>query len=379
MPKSDDSLFKKLVFSFDCWKWPTLIKRFEDTDVLVMDQVLFDHLPLDADTLQARHVTPDAALSSLPEGIKRVFVFALHGEWAQVKALRSAYPEVSVYSMIYQLGPSCAQRPVKVPVYAHSKIKKRAPIVILSTPGSDVEFLARTMEANGLPYPKEYFGKALMNLVPAMDHFNAARYLDEVLAQSPGQRVSMIIQTDVWKLLQKQTSLSARRMQQWLKETNAKVIYFSRRDKMMQAAIHNLMARQPSRSPWDMIPKERKELKMRRKVNFHAANLVMHRMVTVEERLERFTSTLPHVKMISLEELVESPARVIEGIAQFIGQKPAKELKELDYGEHYRSIPNLESAALSYRRELIDRLGLHVNMSGSLVTKSDELIHKGKK
>jgi len=368
-----------LVTSLEAWGIPDWIARMDSTDLLVIDPPL--HTALEEyleKPLGCHSMTPAEALASRKAlRYRRILVFTLDHEMLVTRRIRSRLGDwKSVFSLQYDLGPGGSMRPLRFrPLTQPLADLGEPPVVILSSPGSDAEYLADVMEATGMGPSPEFFGGPVTALLPHLkDRFQPLRFLTAAVNRYPVVGpFSMLVQTDVLDALYQSRALTPERFQSWLTSTNAKVIYFVRRDKLMQAGLLGALSHTPYRSVWRLRPNVRRRY-FEQPFDFAATNRRLNRLMEMEAELEAQIIENEGVKMITLEDLVAKPLEVMEDIGRFLGRKLTEGVTMPAYYPVYRSMPALLRTIVAFRLELIDRLGLHINEAGSLVGQSERLL-----
>jgi hypothetical protein len=179
------------------------------------------------------------------------------------------------------------------------------------------------------------------------------------------------LQSDVLNQMIFRSNLSYRQLRKYIGKAGIKVIYFYRRDKLAQTTIQALMTNRYMRSIWHMSDRQKQNFCKKRTVSKELAWRSMLEIMDSENRLEAFFNNVADIKMITLEELRDSPLGVMQGVARFL-EVPAPETVEVsDYSKTYTEIVNLSERITQFKRMMIDRMGLHVNIEGSLTTDTE--------
>lgn len=358
------------------WSWVTFFRSLKDNTLVVMDGDILRTFDKQMDGFQCRTATPKAVDAAIDGSVKRIFVFCRVGEHALVRRLKAEYPRKSVFSMTYDMAPkSLFERPKLLHKPTPDTAKRKRPILILGAPYSDSEYLAEIIRQNGFGNPREYLDRTLGAWLMHQKDFQVARYMATVdkLYRKDGV-FDMILHTDVMHALFENTRTSWDTLLQWIRRYDAKVIYFSRRDKMAQAGFAGALDGSRFRSVWDMTPAQRKNLSPPT-LGFAESNAWLQDVLTQEAVLEEFLQQkVEDFRSVTLEELVEQPVEVLKALTMYLEEKTPKAFAVPDYREPYKAMPQLWADAVKFRHELIDRLGLHVNEAGSLVTYTDSLL-----
>lgn len=239
----------------------------------------------------------------------------------------------------------------------------KQPVILLATPGSDSDYLAALMTQAGLPCPVEYFGKPIVGISKSASHFMPARYFHGVQKTLGDTQAdfSVLLHTDVVAALVSNTRLSAERLKKWLHTSGAKIIYLRREDKLFQAGLSALLQHRPFRSIWSILPNQRKLFPGYQQANFlegmQALGQINREEQLVEDLLSRHTNTIT----LSTEEFTSDPMQQLGRIAEFLDGKmdPAISIQPGGYQEEYAAFPDLFDRIVEFRRQYIDRLGLH--------------------
>lgn len=359
------------------WSWPFFFRQLQAKDLLVIDRDIRNAFEDKFDTLKCRTASPENAFAAIDQDVKRMFVLCREGEWRLVKAFKAKYPRRPVYSCTYQVAPrSLFGKPVMARKNEVDETPLRRPLVLISTPYSDAEYLAQILELNGLASPKEYLDRTLATWLGQMEGFQLSRYFNEVqnLHQADGV-FDLHLQTDVLATLLDRSNAGWHSLTKWLKRNDAQIIYFTRRDKMAQTGFGAVLDRTRFRSVWRMSEMERKGFRPKRVTSFAAANEWLQQTINQEAELETYLGkTFDNFRMVTLEELVESPVEVLKSLTISMGERAPDGFKVPNYQAPYHDLPNLWDSAVKFRHELIDRLGLHVNAAGSMVTYTDSIV-----
>jgi len=362
------------------WTWPGLFRSLRENALVVMDGDVLRAFEKQIDGFLCATATPRTVDTAIDKSVRRIFVLCREGEMALVRRLRQAYPRKRVFSCTYEIAPrSLFERPKLMRKNVVDTAPKKRPLVILGAPYSDAEYLAEIIRQNGFGDPQEYFDRTLGAWLHQQKDFQVARYLDAVdkLYRKDGV-FDMALHTDVMQALFENTRAGWRALLDWIRRNDAQVIYFTRRDKMAQAGFAGALDSSRFRSVWNMTPSQRKAFNPPT-LGFAQSNAWLQDVLTQEARLEDFLQNeVEDFRSVTLEELVEQPVEVLKALAMYMGEKAPKAFAVPDYRAPYLAMPQLWADAVRFRHELIDRLGLHVNAAGSLVTYTDDLI-KGDK
>ena len=364
--------------AFRSLRLPALFNRLKEKDILVMDGDVYSALVAETGPLNCVHVTPEQARKKLPPHLRRVVVFTLDHEAQLVNELKATYKRRVIFSITYDAALVSSVGMPRLRLQKTEQIDAPTPTVFISSPGSDAEYLSQVLDMNGLVKPQEYVGKFFLHILPHVKGFLMMRLLQNLLANFADAGPVILLQTDVIDALNMAMPRFYRKLRLLLRRNEVPVVYFIRRDKMFQASLMCLFEKRRPRSVWAMTDFEKQQFKPQA-IPFGAAHQAMQTIITQESDIETILDQYTPMKMLTVEELVDNPKEVVQALAAFLNRRIPARVKTPDYGMHYRQIEGLVETALGFRRELIDRLGLHVNSAGSFATQTDDILRKNKK
>ncbi|NVJ97137.1 MAG: hypothetical protein HWE25_03235 [Alphaproteobacteria bacterium] len=360
------------------WSWPNLLRDLQATDLLVIDADLLKVIVKEFGALACKTTGASDAANTIDSDVNRVFVFLGKGEWQLVKQLRAGFPDMAVYSLTYDLAPrSILESPKLTGEPRPGMPVDRPPVLLLSTPYSDAEYLAEILRRNGFADPREYLDRSLATLLERHDRFQVIRYFAE--AERWGRRAGVFdlhLQADVLSMVFAKSRADWGTLAEWIKAAGAQVIYFSRRDKIAQTGVGAVLGGSVFRSVFETNAEQRKALTP----DIHSFADTHHQLQSTllqEAELEEFlTEEVEDFRSVTLEELVEQPVAVMRGITMFLGRQMPRSFQMPDYRQPYLDMPEVLQEAANFRRQLIDRLGLHVNAAGSFVSQTDAMLKR---
>ncbi len=307
----------------------------------------------------------------------KLFVFTKKNELGLVRRLRNKLGKGHVLSVTYEFLPASIRRPFKM-----SKITRKGvfnmpqkPVVIISTPGSDVSYLDDLMAETGLANPVEHFTRLLVQIIAYKEKVHLQRLFSAIIASDAEQsQFATILYSDVLQQFVELGAVTKEQIRQYLEDTDAQVLYFLRRDKLVQSSMCVLLESLPARSI-DRVKKSKTISGRLETVNFAAAYEFSKALIEDELWIEDFLSEYSAMKMITLEDLVMNTSSVLTHLGQFLNMKPKLGKEISSYADGYKEMQQIVDQVVLFKRELIDRLGLHVNSHGSLTSKSEEIFH----
>ena len=390
-----------LIWRFREMGWPGFFRRFTEKDLLVVDSDILETYRANYQPLACKTCSPNTVAQHLKKPflkeLRRIFVFTRYAEQALVRQIDSLTPaRIRTISMTYDVGPISAERPVRVPS-KNKRVPKGTgnqgtgnkgtgnqdagnqdtpvpPTLILCTPGSDASYLAQVMECAALGSPKEYIGRFWGQWVQQAKPFQLQRFLSQLQKHTHSEQggLQVILYLDVLLALMHSTPLTLEHLVKMIERSGTRVIYLNRRDKLFQTGLVAALSRTAFRSVWD-VPATAKKQFAGAKMGFDRSYAITQDLLRAEASLETMLSDIPHVKMITTEELAASPAEVAVALGHYLEQPVAKKINFPSYAAPYKKLPALLNRSFEFRRELIDRLGLHVNEHGSWTTDSDRI------
>lgn len=363
MQKAKTNPQAKLIHQLRFWGWPDFFAKMPPRFLLVIDPDLLSQVTAIINSMKCRTITPSEAYENPARGqAETILVFTRYAEWRLTQLLTDKNPKARVVSAQYHLGPKSLDLPLRLP--SREEFADRPspqpskPVVILSAPGSDAEYLAALMARNGLPEPKEYIAKPFLALLPVLDRFMPLKFLKQVnLLQN--RPTAYLFQTDILAALATHGSLSSRRFKWLLKKFGARVIIFRRQDKLYQSATTALMMPTPARSVWTLRPMQLKTFPGPAHVNFTEALTRLDDSRTEDLWLQEIARELPECLEITLEDLLSDPLGQMQQIAAFVEKPLPLKLDLIDYSERYNSLKGLRKRLAEFRRQMLDRIGAH--------------------
>jgi hypothetical protein len=363
LPNQQDDIWQqRLVRHLGHTSWMRFLYKYNDSHLLIADSFFLDAVRRAKKARLAIHLASvDDWQDAIDENIKKILVFTQRDELAVVREIHARYPDMHVTSGTYQFMVSGQKRQMKMRPYPSAKfVKPKQPLLIISTPYANAEFVAKAMDSAGMPFAYEYFSRALGTWLERFDRFQVARYFAVVMRNFTKQgRISTLVQTDVLSSVMASGNLSVRRLKSFLKATNAKVILVNRRDHFAQAGEGQLLNRSAERSMCSL------RLGARIDDAYQPTDITgcLARLKAIKEG-EQLLSDLAasdlNTHSICIEEFVADQQAGLEKISEQFGWQRPVDYEELDYVAPYNEKPGMSTVATKFRRELSDRAGIHV-------------------
>ena len=364
MAKSEQQeSLKSLGSDLRFWGWPGFFAAMPSNAVLVIEPKFIKALGLARGKLKCQVIAPEKAWKSpeldQPEAI---LVFAAEREWQLARKLAKANPASNVVAATYHLAAASLTRPLKLPegLTSHSSKKPDQTILMLSTPGSDGEYVAQLMAANGLPEAQEYLAKPFISLLDHIKGFQPLTFLKVAAGLNMSDGIfALHLQTDVLQKVIKSSRLNASRLNSLTDKSGASLVRIRREGISHQAAILSLMHGRPMRSVWTLPPAQRKNFPG----SLNIPTLIAFEQISALEEQDLWLSKLlrsqNNVLTIDPVDVAEDQKGSLTDIAKHLGTNFEGDVKAIDFWEPYEK-PALAAMTREFQRELIDRIGLHV-------------------
>jgi len=305
--------------------------------------------------------TPDDFSDAIGANTKKVLVFCLKNELAIVRAIQKDHPKIEVTSGTYGYAMFGRDRLPKLHEFTSASAHPiAAPVIMLATRHADAEFIAKSMEKNGLPYFHEYLGRHYATWVRAHRSFQMARFCDTMDRRySADGKTHYLLQTDVLHSMFLNTSFSLDRFVRYLERSHAKVILVSRRDKLTPAVNGQLLNRSEERSVWTKKPS--KNIAVKYRADDMSGCVERQQLLASEENILATVAASKATTMeICLEDFIEDQPAGLASLAAFTETTLKQPMAMLDYDQGYELAPDLVLAPAEYKRQLVDKLGLHL-------------------
>lgn len=348
------------------WTWYFVLYSYDSSHLVIADEFFINHLKKAIDeNLNCRTATPDEYEDMVTPDIKKILVFTLDDELAIVRKLQAQFSDILVTSATYGYALTGKDRyPRLVEFQPGNHIAAQRPkqtVVFLSSPYADAEFIISAMVENGYPYIHEFLARPFTALLPLCSYFQATRF--HYYAEKRYMRdgfFGFLLQTDVLQSLIDNTSFKLRHFIRYLKHRNVRLVLVKRRDHITQAVTAQLFDRTAERSVWTKKPS--KKLLTPVKPGDSTGSLQhLQAIAEGETMMDTLASTGIAVHEVFLEDFVMKQADSIRRLADFLGHDLSVDTPEtIDYAQGYETAPVFNKSVTEIRRELMDRLGIHV-------------------
>ena len=340
--------------------WHSAFRALGDETLLVMDQELQAAFEAGYGKFQCRVVTPDA-LGKLPSNTERVFFLCRKHEWIKVKAAKARWPGTTIQSLTYDIAPIGVLEGREFPPIAKAALEEGAeekpglPVprnIMVSTPGSDSEYLHVLLEKNGVPSVTPFAGEMLAPWVLLSDGFKLVRFVSKTISYARLRGGAVYLELKTLQVLLKQTCLKRERFFTWVNNGGGHVLYFITRDKARQMAVNQLLATFDYGSLWDRARVTVKGL-VDQRFDIAVALDQLLSQLDLESRLEKPLQNIDEFKVVSLEELVVAPHEVLQAVSQFWALNMPRNRQIVDWRARYLLLPDFVAQLSELRATLV--------------------------
>ncbi|MFC3051694.1 hypothetical protein [Kordiimonas pumila] len=365
-----------LISELESWGLFNAFAMLKNTDLLVTDPDIKQALLAGSHSGQAILSSPDSFRHEISGTVKRVFFFCRSREHALKRETAAVWPKLKVYSVTYDLAVAGfhPENGFCYPSEAPAKHKKE-PIVLFSLKGGDGGYLIRLMRNARMPLPVCKLDRRLATWALSQRDFQLSRLLIEFQRYAAEKRFFLHVESDVLAMFYDANESFTARAQKLLLESEAKILYLTRRDKCLQVALATALPPEYS-CLWDMLRKDVRLLAAT-DISISKAMADIQHLVLEEAIIEAVVSNELTGRMITVEELAESPHEVMQSLAQFLGVRvPGNKLEIPDFYGRYKDVKGLHDIAAKIKGYIITQLGLVKNKDGSFENPIDSLTRK---
>jgi len=345
------------------WNLRHYLVRLDNSHVIVADDEFLSYLSGVKTQSGLRQRQAKGFDGKVADAVKTVIVFCCDGEEQLVRALRARYPKRKIISGSHELlaiGPQ--RRPVLSPKLSEN-VTRPQPLIILSTPYADAEFLTVLLQENSDIKIPEYLGRPLISWSALSSGFQPTRLYDRLVRRfASDDKMPMLLQTDVLAAVFKNTSWSMERFVRLCHRYGAKIVTLRTNEPFQQACYGELMDRSMLRSIWQA------PLKQPLAVNAKHVGLqnTLKRLDGLAEHqlfLDDIESRLGDCLSLTAGQLIEAPeehtAKVLEFFGLDVSGDVSGDVVSVNRQERYQRLEAFENKKLLLRRNLHDRLGLN--------------------
>ncbi len=364
------ALLRQFLKLSENWGLPVMLSALGKQDIWVSDPDIVQSYREYYGDLTCRVDSAGGALEKRYEGQPTILVLCRQGEWALVKRLRHLYPKAQVFSVSYEVAANNAMGQSQLHWQGELPGRsKKSPTFIVSLPYSQAEYFSQTLGLNGHPVSYELIGRASAIWAKISSDYNPVRLFWEIERRyGQGKGLYMLVQFDVLQGLIEHSGLTWRHVSDYLTATEAKVIYYSRRNKLLQAMEATLLSTLNLRSLSQLAGGSLSE----EDFNPSEADQWVEDLLRQEVKLEGHLSLLPELKMITHEEMKESPVEVLKSVSVYLGKKAKLQVMVPDWDQPVQTLAALHDVFLSYREAYANRLGFVMSSRGTWEHKPDE-------
>ena len=362
LPQEKKAWQNQLMKHLTHFTWFNAVNNFGDKHLVITEDFLIKRLQNQRKRPAAVKVaTPDNFETAISTSVKKVLVFCRRNELAIVRKIRKDHPKLEVTSGTYGFNIFGRERLPKLSEFTQASTQKIAtPILVLATSYSDAEFVAKSMAENNLPYFHEFLGRHYGTWAKGHKSFQIARFYNAMDRRYSAEgKMHYLLQTDVLSSMFVNTSFSLARFIRYLEKAHAKVILVRRKDKLAQAVTGQLLNRSSERSVWTKKPS--KKIAVKFQAEDISGCIERQLLLDSEEKILASVAVSCAASMeVFLEDFRENQPAGLASLAAFLEEKPRQPAATFDYDKGYDLAPDLVLAPTEYKRQLIDKLGIHL-------------------
>ena len=355
---------ERLMKHISHWSWVHFLYTYNETHLLIADRFFISRVQkARAQPLTCKVATPEKYQQAITPAIRKILVFSRENELALIRSIQKAHPDVKVTSGTYGFACNDRTRLPKLVEYKKPSLPKEAqpPVVMISAPGAEAEFVTKVMAENDLPYCHEYLGRANGTWTRQHRNFQVARFFAGAMERYAKEgQPALLLQTDVLKQLFENTSFKLRHLIKYLRSSGAKVVLVRRKDLVMPAVFGQILDRTAERSIW--TKKERKKLQLKLLPEDYEGcvmRLIEHQRA--DAMLDAIALALSDdVIDLTLEDFVADQQEALSRIADHLNVKIEKPWATISYDEGFENVRSLLDETLNFKRQLIDKVGIHL-------------------
>lgn len=362
MQQSEEQLYKQFFMHLRHLTWVHVLYLYDETHLLITDSEMADYLNgARKEKLRCQIASPAEYRAAITPDIRKVLVMCENGELRVIRALQAEFPDLHVTSGTYGYMRTGRDRyPRMVKFDRALTLPKAQPVVFLSTPYADAELITKALAENGAPFAHEFLGRYYASWLQLHRPFQVSRFYSGVEKKYAKEgQLYYLLQTDVMTALFENTAFKMRHFIKYLHRMDAKVVFIHRKDRLTQAAIAHLLDKTGERSVWTKKLTKKLNTPLKKSAcmdSFGFANAIGQGA----EMLDNIRAANLNAIDITVEDFATNQEAEMKRIAAFLDVELSEEIKTLPYADAYKATPALHAGADKVRREMLDRLGLHV-------------------
>lgn len=347
--------------------WPFSEHAFGSDDLFLTDDLLLPFLD------DAQAPCKMASLDSfVPQDANAVdgtiYVLSRQKERHKAKALAKALPEAKVVSATYGDQNSGVKA-----------FLDKGVTLLAATRHSGATYLADMLEENKFCRPLELLTVAQRHWAALQDDFDPVRAVATTLNRSAlpsNHKGDIVLQFDPidYAAMVKRGQVSELAMKRLIKRLGVQALYFVRRNKTQQSLIAMSLSKRDQWDAVDLCSLSKKERKSMSAPDMELVREHVFSLLIAEAMTETTLKASQKLRMMTFEELIESPIEVMKMLGPFLGQYRLKRIRVLDATPELMTTPWFEDAQADMRTELIRFLGLKRTKYGSFTTETLEML-----
>lgn len=307
-------------------------------------------------------ITFEASLSKLQKA-KSFIVMSREKECQKVRQLQRSHDTALIYSFTYQILPAGGVKQLDEAVLAARKADE-APILYMAPYGGETPYILRAMHNANMDVPVKVLSGEVLLWINELADFRFIRFVANLRRFGAHKDRPWFVESRELLALMQAGQLLPAQVSHWLEKDEIQVVYINRRNKCEQAVMLSLMEPRGMSSLWDVSRREIRGMKAP-VYNFDALHEMVQKLVLEEAELECVLTYGTNVKMLTLEELVDSQVAALEALAISLSQPMNKKMTIQDYRGRYKEVDGLLEQVSQLRADMIEHLGLVKNAAGS--------------
>ena|GEM_PF-6056453 len=365
-PVSPSDEAELLELYFQCARqqgWHTVFGALGAETLFVIDDDIKAAMTKAYGPIACQYITPDMLLeAAIPSDVTQIIFLCRRYEWQLSQAARKANLAPTVISVTYDLAPLGVLENGMPQQFYFSDTAELAGQnlcrhLIVSLPGSDVDYLGLLLAQNHFK-PFRPLASSAMNLwVSYCDDFRSIRFLLRALSSvDHAGHIPTLDMTFLYQTTQAHLGLLNRLIKQ-MNRQGTYVLYFVARDKVRQACLLQAVRDQPFSSFWGRSEKTIAGLELG-ELDRVVCYGDLSRLLEVEVELEETLQSLDHFKYITLEDVVEAPVPVMQTLGPYFGVKIGRKIRGINWRPRYAAAPGFVAQVERFRQELASKLSL---------------------
>ena len=316
-------------------------------------------------------------LQGLTQEVGRAAIFAPKGELRLARQLTAQTKGCLAASLTYDILPALMKTTSRFrwALFRQNRGTYRMPdFLVVSQLGTDAEYFRLALKAAGYGHVPEGLLPFHKPLAAWQTDFSPLRFLLSLCGLATDQeKIGLHIQSDLIAHFEVLNRLNPFFLISKIQKAGIPLIRFVRRDKLFQGSLVQFLNGSRARSIWS-INRDLPNL-ANKNVEEHNLFAAISDLIDEEIMLEHWLKPAHgKMKQLTLEDLVNAPHKVMTDMTDLIGAPGGEKESLPPYVEIFDRFPWLIEQTTRMRRAMIDRLGLHMNIEGSITTASEQFL-----